>query len=166
MAGIAGKPYKPYNPIMSPKDDERVELRVAPEDLKRWRVTASAEGMQLSEWIRRRCNEVAVDQELIDLVDRKLAEERALTRERAEAIARGDRSTESVLVRGRLQPKTPTARNALVSEIVDSSNRELRADKIPNMVSSNRELRADKIPNVDSRNRELRAKAPKKGTKR
>ncbi len=78
---------------MPPKDDERVELRVPADDLKRWRVTASAEGLQLSEWIRRRCNEGAVDQELIDLVDRKLAER--------DAVERGDKRAPSKAKKGR-----------------------------------------------------------------
>ena len=59
--------------------EERVEIRVKSEDLTRWRATAEAEGMTLSDWIRHRCNEVAVDQELIDAVAKKL-EERARTR--------------------------------------------------------------------------------------
>jgi len=54
-----------------------VELRVPSDDLKRWRVTAGAEGLQLSEWIRRRCNEISVDQGVIDAVAKKLAERRA-----------------------------------------------------------------------------------------
>jgi uncharacterized protein (DUF1778 family) len=58
--------------------DERVEIRVKPEDLKRWKATADAEGMTLSDWIRHRCNTGAVDQELIDAVAKKL-EERRLT---------------------------------------------------------------------------------------
>lgn len=72
---------------MSPKDDERVEVRVPADDLKRWRVTASAEGLGLSEWIRRRCNEGAVDQEMIDLVNQKLAEERERAKRAAAELA-------------------------------------------------------------------------------
>lgn len=60
--------------VMSPTNDERVELRVPVEDLERWRATAAVENLSVSEWIRQRCNEVAVDQETIDLVKRKLAE--------------------------------------------------------------------------------------------
>jgi predicted DNA binding CopG/RHH family protein len=44
---------------------ERVEIRVPREDLKRWRVAASARGLSLSEWIRRRCNDVAIDQDML-----------------------------------------------------------------------------------------------------
>jgi hypothetical protein len=57
--------------------EERVELRVKPEDLKRWRATAESHGMTLSEWIRTRCDEVAVSDELIEAVDKKLAERQA-----------------------------------------------------------------------------------------
>ena len=39
--------------------DERVELRVEPKDLERWRATADAEGLTLSNWIRKCCNDVA-----------------------------------------------------------------------------------------------------------
>lgn len=49
--------------------DERVIIRVEAEDLARWRATADAEGLTLSNWIRKCCNAVAVDQELIDVVD-------------------------------------------------------------------------------------------------
>jgi predicted DNA binding CopG/RHH family protein len=50
---------------------ERVELRVNASDLRRWRVTASIEGVQLSEWIRRCCNAVAVTQSAVDAVGSK-----------------------------------------------------------------------------------------------
>ena len=47
------------------------------EDLKRWRATAESQGLTLSEWIRKRCDEVAVSEELIEAVAKKLAERRA-----------------------------------------------------------------------------------------
>jgi hypothetical protein len=55
-------------------DQERIELRVPTSSLKRWRATAAVENLTLSDWIRQRCDEVAVDQELIDDVEKKLKE--------------------------------------------------------------------------------------------
>ncbi len=52
--------------------EERVELRVESDDLERWRATADAEGMTLSNWIRHQCNAVAVSAETIRVVDEKI----------------------------------------------------------------------------------------------
>ena len=62
-----------------PKNDERIELRVPAEDLERWRATAEAEGRTLSQWIRHRCNEVALSAETIAVVQAK-SRERELAR--------------------------------------------------------------------------------------
>ncbi len=67
-----------YVETMSQNNDERVELRVPVEDLERWRATAAVGNLTVSEWIRQRCNEVAVDQETIDLVKQRLAEREAV----------------------------------------------------------------------------------------
>ena len=40
---------------MSPKNDERVELRVSAVDVKYWREAAEQADMTLSDWIRRAC---------------------------------------------------------------------------------------------------------------
>ncbi len=40
---------------------ERLELRIPASVLARWRVTAALHGISLSEWIRRTCNQDAVD---------------------------------------------------------------------------------------------------------
>ena len=42
-----------------PKHDERIELRVASDDLAAWREAAVREHMTLSDWIRRACRAAA-----------------------------------------------------------------------------------------------------------
>jgi uncharacterized protein (DUF1778 family) len=42
-----------------PKHDERIELRVASEDLDSWRAAAERERMTLSDWMRRACRAAA-----------------------------------------------------------------------------------------------------------
>ena len=61
-------------PVPVKTHDERIEIRVKADDLERWRATADAAGLTLSNWIRQRCNEVAASKEMIDLVDKKEAE--------------------------------------------------------------------------------------------
>jgi predicted DNA binding CopG/RHH family protein len=39
--------------------DERIIIRVASADVKRWRAAAAADDMPLSMWIRRQCNAAA-----------------------------------------------------------------------------------------------------------
>lgn len=65
-----------------PPKDERIEIRVPSEDADRWRATADAENMTLSDWIRRRCNEVAVSAELIRTVEAKKREREAAKQRR------------------------------------------------------------------------------------
>lgn len=57
--------------------DERVELRVDTADLERWRATADAEGLTLSNWIRKCCNDVALSAETIRVVEEKVRAEKA-----------------------------------------------------------------------------------------
>jgi hypothetical protein len=72
-----------YNLNMPPKDDERMELRAPPENVKRWRATAGAEGLLLSEWIRRTLDAAALDQETLDTILAKSRERQLrLQRER------------------------------------------------------------------------------------
>ena len=49
--------------------DERIEIRVAGEDLERWRATADAFGLTLAAWIRQQCNAAAVDADTIKAVN-------------------------------------------------------------------------------------------------
>jgi hypothetical protein len=44
-----------------PPKAETINIRVAAEDLERWRGTADANSMTLSDWIRRTCNATAQD---------------------------------------------------------------------------------------------------------
>ena len=57
-------------------ETERVEFRVSTADLVRWRLSAGVEGVTLSEWIRRRCEESAVDQATFDLVKNEVVSKR------------------------------------------------------------------------------------------
>ncbi len=47
---------------------ERVEVRVAAEDCDRWRATADAEGLTLSDWIRQLCDARTRDPDVTKLV--------------------------------------------------------------------------------------------------
>lgn len=55
---------------------DRVELRVPRADLIRWRVTASADGLALSKWIRRICDASAMDQKTLDMAKKKISDRR------------------------------------------------------------------------------------------
>ncbi len=71
-------------------EQERIELRVSSASLKRWRATAAVENLTLSDWIRNRCDEVAVDQELIDEVEKKIKERNSeMWRKRSDSLAKG-----------------------------------------------------------------------------
>lgn len=77
--GIAGKAAMRYKGVnMTPKDDERIDLRVPVEDLKRWRATAALENVSVAEWLRRLGNKFAIDQETIDVFAAKKRERDAL----------------------------------------------------------------------------------------
>ena len=67
-----------------PPKDERIEIRAPSADVERWRATADSESMTLSDWIRRRLNEVALDEETIAEILRK-------TREREAKLRKGRR---------------------------------------------------------------------------
>ena len=56
---------------MTDEPYDRVELRVPKTSLARWRATAGAKNMSLSQWIRERCDEAAVGQEVVDLIAKR-----------------------------------------------------------------------------------------------
>lgn len=63
------------------KHEERIEIRAIAEDAERWRETADAEGMTLSDWLRKLANDHSVDAEMIALVKTmKAARAKALKR--------------------------------------------------------------------------------------
>lgn len=63
----------------APKHDERVELRVPAYDLERWRETAEAAGISLSDWIRRACFNALPDDAQMMIYRHDLAVKRGAT---------------------------------------------------------------------------------------
>ena len=63
----------------SPKNDERVELRVPTIDLQCWREAAEAAGISLSDWIRRACFNALPDEQQMTVYRHDLAEKRGAT---------------------------------------------------------------------------------------
>ncbi|HEU0031518.1 MAG TPA: hypothetical protein VFQ53_12855 [Kofleriaceae bacterium] len=68
-----------YNRCMSPKNDERVELRLSAIDLRYWREAAEAAGISLSDWIRRACHEALPEDAQMMIYRHELAEKRGAT---------------------------------------------------------------------------------------
>lgn len=56
---------------------ERVELRAPVSDVRRWHATSGLEGVTLSEWIRRVCNDAAIDQDTFDFMKTEAARKHA-----------------------------------------------------------------------------------------
>jgi hypothetical protein len=65
--------------IRTPKNDERVELRVATIDLQCWRDAAEEAGISLSDWIRRACFNALPDELQMKVYRHDLAEKRGAT---------------------------------------------------------------------------------------
>jgi uncharacterized protein (DUF1778 family) len=63
----------------SPKNDERVELRVPTFDLQCWREAAEAAQISLSDWIRRACFNALPDDAQMMVYRHDLAEKRGAT---------------------------------------------------------------------------------------
>lgn len=57
--------------------DVTVQVRLTAEEHKRWLAAAEAEDRTLSNWIRRQCNAAAPSVEIIEIVEKKLAERKA-----------------------------------------------------------------------------------------
>jgi hypothetical protein len=64
---------------MSPRKEERVELRAPTIDLQCWREAAEAAGVSLSDWIRRACFNALPDDLQMTVYRHDLAEKRGAT---------------------------------------------------------------------------------------